>query len=66
VNIAYGCIIAALILGAALLSNESDLERWVRSGIHLPGLPLLSLACLAGAVFLWLRLVLRTRLNKGD
>ena len=65
-NIADGCIIAALIIGAALLGNESDLERWVRSGVHLPGLPLLSLACLAGAACLWLRLLLRNRHRKGD
>lgn len=66
VNIAHGFIIASLILGAALLSNESDLERWVRSFIALPALPLLPLACLAGAASLWLRLVLRNRLKKGD
>jgi len=66
VNIAYGFIIAALILCAALLSNESELERWVRSFFHLPALPLLSLASLAGAVCLWLRLVLRNRVKKDD
>jgi ubiquinone biosynthesis protein len=66
VNVAYGVIIAALILCAALLSNESDLERWVRSLVHLPALPLLSLVSLAGAACLWLRLVLRNRLKKSD
>ena len=66
VNIAYGFIIAALILCAGLLSNESDLERWVRTLVPLPGLPLLPLACLAGAAGLWVRLVLRNRLKKDD
>jgi len=66
VNIAYGFIIAALILFSAFLSNESDLERWVRSFFHLPTLPLLPLLGLAGALCLWLRLVLRNRLKKGD
>lgn len=65
-NIAHGFIIAALIVGGALLSNESDLERWARSLVHLPPVPLLSLVCLAGATCLWLRLVLRNRLKKGD
>lgn len=65
-NIAYGFIIASLILCTALLSNESDLERWVESFMHLPALPLLSLVSLSGAVGLWLWLVLRNRLKKGD
>jgi len=65
VNIAYGFIIAALVLCAAFLSNESDLERWVRSFFHLPALPLLSLVSLAGAACLWLRLVLRNRIKKS-
>jgi len=55
-----------LIVCAGLLSNESDLERWMRSLVHLPGLPLLPLACLAGAASLWLRLVLRNRLKKDE
>lgn len=66
VNVAHGCIIASLILCAALLSNESDLERWVKCFVPLPGLPLLSLACLAGAAFLWLRLAFRNRIKKSD
>lgn len=64
VNTASGFIIAALILFAALLSNESDLERWLQSFLHLPGLPILSLASLAGAAFLGLDLVLRNCLTK--
>ncbi len=64
VNIAYGFIIAALILFAAFVSNESDLERWLRSWLHLPRLPILSLAGLAGAACLLLGLVLRN-LKKG-
>jgi len=66
VNIAYGFIIAALIVFAALLSNESDLERWLRSLIHLPNLPVLSLASLTGAGCLLLNLVLRNRGKKGS
>ena len=65
VNIAFGFIIAALILFAALLSNESDLERWLRSCLHLPRLPILSLAGLAGAACLLMSLVLRNRFAKG-
>ncbi len=65
-NIASGFIIAALIVFAALLSNESDLERWLRTFIHLPRLPILSLISLAGAGFLLLSLALRNRGKKGD
>jgi ubiquinone biosynthesis protein len=63
-NIAYGFIIAALILFAALLGNESDLEQWLRSFLHLPRLPILSLLSLAGAAGLWLSLFLRNRPRK--
>jgi ubiquinone biosynthesis protein len=66
VNIASGFIIAALLLCAALLSNGSGLERWMRSFVHLPDLPLLPLVCLTGAAFLWLRLVQRDRRKKDD
>lgn len=65
VNIAYGFIIAALIVFAALLGNESDFERWIRSSLHLPNLPILPMISLAAAGCLWLRLVLRNRLKKG-
>lgn len=63
VNIAFGFIIAALILFAALLSNESDFERWLRSCLHLPQQPILSLASLAGAAGLLVTLVLRNRIG---
>jgi len=64
-NTAYGFIIAALIVFAALLSNESDFERWIRSSLHLPNLPVLPMISLAVAGCLWLRLVLKNRLKKG-
>jgi ubiquinone biosynthesis protein len=64
VNIAYGVIIAALILFAALLSNENDLDRGLRSLLPLPRVPLLSLAGLAGAGCLWASLLKRNRSKK--
>lgn len=66
VNIAYGSIIASLFLSAAILANESNFERWLRSLLHLPDLPLLPLACLAGAACLWIRLIFRNRIKKGN
>ncbi|HAS55280.1 MAG TPA: hypothetical protein DCS42_14730 [Nitrospiraceae bacterium] len=64
-SLAHGFIIGALVLFAALVSNESDLERWLRSFISLPPLPVLSLASLAGAAFLWIGLAFRNRLKKN-
>ena len=64
-SIAYGFIIAALILFAGLVSNESDLERWLRSNIDLPAWPVLPLASLAGAACLLATLIFRNRRNKG-
>ncbi|OHE61362.1 MAG: hypothetical protein A2Z47_02430 [Thermodesulfovibrio sp. RBG_19FT_COMBO_42_12] len=61
VNIAYGFIIAALVLFAGIVSNESDLERWLRSHINLPAWPILSLASLAAALFLLITLLLKNR-----
>jgi ubiquinone biosynthesis protein len=64
VNIAYGFIIAALILFAALLGNESALDRGLRSLLPMPRVPLLPLASLAGAGCLWVRLMVRNRSKK--
>jgi predicted unusual protein kinase regulating ubiquinone biosynthesis (AarF/ABC1/UbiB family) len=61
-----GFIIAALILSAAILSNESTFEIWLRSLLHLPALPILPLAALAGAGFLWIRPMFRNRPKKGN
>ena len=61
VNIAYGFIIAALVLFAGIVSNESDLERWLRSHIDLPAWPILSLASLTAALFLLITLILKNR-----
>lgn len=63
-NIAYGFIIAALVLFAGLVSNESGLERWLRSNINLPAWPILPLASLAAAACLLVGLVLRNRSRK--
>ena len=60
-NIAYGFIIAALILSAAILANESTFERWLTSFLHLPAIPLLPLAAMAAAACLWVRLAFRNR-----
>jgi ubiquinone biosynthesis protein len=55
-NIAHGFIIAALIYAAAILSNESGFEKWLKSVLHLPNLPMLPILCLAGAGYMSLRL----------
>ncbi|MDA8099410.1 MAG: AarF/UbiB family protein [Nitrospiraceae bacterium] len=60
-NIAYGFIIASLILFAGLVSDGSDLERWFRSFLPLPAWPVLSLASLGGAILLFLGLLVRNR-----
>ncbi len=64
VNISYGFIIAALIVFAASVSNESAFERWLRSAFHLPFVPILSIISLSIAGYLWLRLYLRNRPKK--
>ncbi len=64
VNVAYGLLIAALVLFAASVSNESALERWLKNVFHLPIAPILSLISLAVAVYLWVRLYLRNRPKK--
>lgn len=64
VNIAYGFIIAALILFAGLTGNGSGLEDWLRNALPLPAWPVLPLASLGGAGALLVRLVLRNRRGK--
>jgi predicted unusual protein kinase regulating ubiquinone biosynthesis (AarF/ABC1/UbiB family) len=64
-NIAYGFIIAALILFAGLIGNGSDLERWLRTLLPLPTWPILPLASLGGAGVLLVNLMLRNRRGKG-
>jgi ubiquinone biosynthesis protein len=61
VNVAYGLLIAALVVFAASVSNESAFEQWLKSVFHLPIMPLLSIVSLAVAGYLWLRLYLRNR-----
>jgi ubiquinone biosynthesis protein len=64
VNVAYGLLIASLVVFAASVSNESAFEMWLKSIFHLPVMPILSIASLAAAVYLWLRLYLRNRPKK--
>jgi hypothetical protein len=64
-NIAYGFIIAALILFAGLTGSGSDLERWLRTLLPLPSWPILPLASLVSAGALLVNLVLRNRRGKG-
>lgn len=64
VNIAYGVIIAALIIFAATLSNVSEFERWLKVTFHLPVVPLLPILSLVVAAYLWIRLYLRNRPKK--
>jgi ubiquinone biosynthesis protein len=61
VNVAYGLLIAALVIFSASLSNESAFEEWLKHVFHLPIMPILSLVSLAAAGYLWLRLYLRNR-----
>ena len=56
--------IAALIVFAALVSNDSSFERWLRSTWHLPDLPILPLISLGAAGCLCLMLFLRNRVKK--
>ncbi len=64
-NVSYGLLIAALIVFAASLSNESAFEAWLKTVLHLPVVPILPLISLVAAGYLWLRLYLRTRQKKG-
>ncbi|MDH4162888.1 MAG: AarF/UbiB family protein [Nitrospirota bacterium] len=61
VNIAYGFIIAALILFSGFVGNGSDLERWLRTVAPLPSWPVLPLASLGSAVVMLVALVIRNR-----
>jgi ubiquinone biosynthesis protein len=65
VNVAYGLLIAALVVFAASVSNESAFEVWLKGVFHLPIMPILSILSLAAAGYLWLRLYLRNRAKKS-
>jgi ubiquinone biosynthesis protein len=65
VNVSYGLLIAALVVFAASVSNESAFEMWLKGVFHLPIMPILSIVSLAAAGYLWLRLYLRNRPKKG-
>ena len=60
-NLVSGMLIAALIVFAATVSNSSEFERWLSHVLHLPVAPVLSIASLLMAGYLWLRLYLRGR-----
>jgi ubiquinone biosynthesis protein len=64
INIAYGLLIASLVVFAASVSNESAFEQWLTGVFHLPIMPLLSIGSLTVAGYLWLRLYVRTRPQK--
>jgi ubiquinone biosynthesis protein len=66
VNIAYGFIIAALIVFAASSANGSEFERWLRAFLHVPVAPLLPLLSLGAAGYLWVRLYIRNRHKKCE
>ena len=61
VNVANGLLIAALVVFAATVSNESAFERWLKGVFNLPIVPILSIGSLAAAGYLWLRLYFRNR-----
>ena len=65
-NIAYGLLIAALLVFSATVSNESEFERWLKGIFHLPVAPILSIVSLLAAAYLWLRLYLRNRISGRD
>jgi predicted unusual protein kinase regulating ubiquinone biosynthesis (AarF/ABC1/UbiB family) len=66
VNVAYGMLIGALILFAATVSHETAFERWLRSMLHLPVAPFLSMVSLALAAYFWLRLYFRNRTGRRE
>jgi predicted unusual protein kinase regulating ubiquinone biosynthesis (AarF/ABC1/UbiB family) len=64
-DISQGFIIAALITAAAILSNESGFEKWLKAVLHLPNVPVLPILSLAVAGYLWLRHFRRSRTKRG-
>jgi ubiquinone biosynthesis protein len=64
-NVVSGLLIAALIVFAATVSNSSEFERWLSRTLHLPVAPLLSIASLGIAAYLWVRLFARSRPERG-
>ena len=63
-NIASGIVIAGLILYAAIVGKENELDRWLRSVVSLPDLPALPLISLVSAAALWLWLSRRNRVKE--
>ena len=63
VNMSYGVIIAALIIFAAFLSNDTVFEDWLRTKLDLPEIPILPIVSLALAGYLSIRLYLRNRIR---
>ncbi len=64
-NVTYGLIIAALVVFAASLSNESAFEAWLKTALHLPVVPILPVLSMVVALSLWVRIYLRSRLKKA-
>jgi ubiquinone biosynthesis protein len=64
-NIAFGFIIASLIVFAGLAEHESIFGKWLASLVHMPGLPLLPLVSLAVAALLGMRMIAGNRGRKG-
>ena len=64
VNTSYGLVIAALIIFAAALSNDTVFGQWLGSIIHLSGIPVLPIVSLVLAGYLSVRLFLRNHIQK--
>jgi hypothetical protein len=64
VNTSYGLVIAALIIFAAALSNDTVFGQWLGSIIHLSGIPVLPIVSLVLAGYLSVRLLLRNHIQK--
>ncbi len=63
-NIGNGFVIAALIVFAALVSNESALAKWLISTLHLPEFPILPLMSLVCAALLGVNMMLKNQGKK--
>ncbi len=56
-GLASGIVIAGLVLFAAFVTRENELDQWLRSSLSLPSVPLLQLASLGTAAALWQRMM---------
>lgn len=65
VNMSYGVIISALIIFAAVLSNDTAFEQWLRTLLDLPNIPVLPIVSLTLAGYISLRLYLRNRIKSN-